>query len=75
MQSVSNISNELWTREEAARFLKVSPKCLANWGTLGVGPKFRKLSKGRSGRVLYRASDVTAWLESKTERGNEREAA
>lgn len=47
------------SREQAAAFLHVQPKTLANWASQGKGPKFRK----PGGRVvLYARSDLEAWV-------------
>ena len=32
----------------------------------GSGPKYQKLGKGRSARVVYRVGDLLAWLNSQT---------
>ena len=46
-------------REQAAAFLHVQPKTLANWASLGKGPKYRK----PGGRVvLYTRTDLEAWV-------------
>jgi len=37
----------------AAAFLSLAPATLAAWRSLGVGPRFTKLSAGRSGAVRY----------------------
>lgn len=47
------------SREQAAAFLHVQPKTLANWASQGKGPKFRKLS-GKL--VLYAVEDLQAWV-------------
>ncbi|MFJ9440348.1 helix-turn-helix transcriptional regulator [Kitasatospora sp. NPDC101235] len=52
------------TEAEAARLAGFSPKTLRNWRYLGTGPKYRKLSPGRGGRIRYRRSDVEQWLDS-----------
>lgn len=47
------------SREQAAAFLRVQPKTLANWASQGKGPKFRKPS-GKL--VLYAIEDLQAWV-------------
>jgi Predicted site-specific integrase-resolvase len=41
--------------------LEVTTKTLANWRSAGSGPPFVKAG----GRVLYKESDVYAWLDSR----------
>jgi hypothetical protein len=41
----------------AAAYLGLSPKTLANMRTLGTGPRFIK-----RGRIFYRIADLDAWL-------------
>lgn len=48
------------TPEDAARFLAVSPKTLANWRSLGEGPRFVRYG-GR--RVAYLVSDLVEYRE------------
>ncbi|MFT3797182.1 helix-turn-helix transcriptional regulator [Microbacterium sp.] len=51
---------EILTRAEVAELTRISLATLARWAGEGSGPKFRKAG----GRVLYRRSDVLAWLDS-----------
>jgi|CXWL01.1.fsa_nt_gi predicted DNA-binding transcriptional regulator AlpA len=47
--------------KQAASFLGVAPKTLANWRSLGKGPKFCRL-----GRVIaYRQGDLEAFVEQR----------
>jgi Helix-turn-helix domain len=48
----------LLTTYDAARFLGVSPRTLANWRTRELGPPFVRIS-GRS--VKYRPQDLQRW--------------
>jgi hypothetical protein len=48
---------------EAAKILGVSPKTLANWRSLGIGPPFLKYG-GRLGPVRYRLADLLAWRDT-----------
>lgn len=61
------------SREEAARFLGVSPQTLAGWGVEGKGPTFSRTGPTR-GRVMYRRSALLAFLE-RTEVRQERRHA
>jgi predicted DNA-binding transcriptional regulator AlpA len=49
-------------QEEAAKLLRLSPRTLERQRLDGTGPKFVKLGR----RVLYRASDMEAWLQNRT---------
>ena len=49
---------------EAAQMLGISPRTLANWRVQGRGPAYVRLGKSRS-PILYRVSDIDAWLESR----------
>ena len=55
-------SPALITARDAAAHLNVAEKTLANWRTQGHGPGFVKVG----GRVVYRVSDVDAWLAQRT---------
>lgn len=50
---------EYYTTEECAAILKVSPKTLETWRSRGKGPKYYKVG----GRVLYKKSDIEAFIE------------
>lgn len=50
------------TAREAARVTKLAEQTLANLRHRGRGPKYTKLSPGRSGRIRYRRSDIETWL-------------
>ncbi|MFV0633470.1 helix-turn-helix transcriptional regulator [Demequina sp.] len=49
-----------------AEMTGISEKTLANWRSLGVGPKFVRLGKVH-GRIVYRVADVEAWLDAQVE--------
>ncbi len=53
------------TRIEAAERLKLPPKTLSNWASLGRGPRFAKI--GRFAR--YRLSDLVAWEDAQATGG------
>ena len=50
--------------EEVGNLLGISPSSLARWRCEGGGPRFVKLSRGRSGFIRYRRRDVEAFLEA-----------
>jgi hypothetical protein len=59
--------SEKWlTREEVAARQQVSPKTLAQWASRDFGPIFRKFG----GHCRYRLSDVIAWENAQSERGD-----
>lgn len=47
---------------QIAEMFLVSQQTLANWRSAGAGPPFRKMGV----RVLYRVSEVEAWLTQRT---------
>lgn len=54
--------DDLVPRKEAAALICVSHRTMEDWARDGTGPVFHKLTPGRSGRILYRVSDLLAWL-------------
>jgi predicted DNA-binding transcriptional regulator AlpA len=54
--------NALLRRDELPRYLPVSAQTLARWACEGRGPRYIRIGK----RVVYRCSDLTAWLESRS---------
>ncbi|MGO4605928.1 helix-turn-helix transcriptional regulator [Variovorax sp. 2RAF20] len=53
---------EFLTTDEAAAFLRLSPRTLEKQRVLGGGPRFRKFGA----RVVYAATDLRAWADSNT---------
>jgi predicted DNA-binding transcriptional regulator AlpA len=53
------------TRKEAAAHMRLSSATLANWASLGCGPAYVRIGQGR---VLYRLSDVDAWMDNQVKR-------
>ena len=49
----------------AAEYLGLSVKTLANMRLVGRGPRYLKLHDGPRAGVLYRISDLDAWLEER----------
>jgi predicted DNA-binding transcriptional regulator AlpA len=47
---------------ELAEMIGVSVSRLAQWRMAGHGPKYIKLSAGKSGAIRYRMSDVQEWI-------------
>ena len=48
----------------AAKILNLSPRTLEPMRVEGTGPRFFKAGGGVRSRVLYKVSDLYAWLES-----------
>ena len=53
-------NSSLMTQPEVAEYLRVAEHTLENWRYRKIGPRFMKAGA----RVLYRHSDIDAWLES-----------
>jgi hypothetical protein len=47
---------------EAAPYIGTTPGTLAQWRYLGKGPKYLRLPGSRT--ILYRKTDLDAWLDS-----------
>lgn len=47
------------TNDEAASYLRLSPRTLEKQRVIGGGPKFRKFGR----RVMYAVSDLDAWAD------------
>ncbi|MDK8656353.1 helix-turn-helix transcriptional regulator [Actinotignum sanguinis] len=64
---LGNDDNRVLSSAQAAQYLGVSMKTLANWRRLGIGPRFFRRSntvdsRGHSvGRVGYKFGDVSAY--------------
>lgn len=57
----SDEASELLTTTEAAKLLRLNPGTLANYRTLGGGPRFVK----HGGRVFYRRQSVRSWSKAR----------
>jgi hypothetical protein len=60
--STSAARRQFLTTDEAAAFLRLSPRTLEKQRVLGGGPRFRKFGA----RVLYAADDLCAWADSRS---------
>ncbi len=49
------------TNDEAADFLKLSPRTLEKQRVVGGGPRFRKFGR----RVVYALDDLVSWAEAR----------
>lgn len=50
------------TNDEAATFLRLSPRTLEKQRVIGGGPRFRKFGR----RVMYALSDLEAWADARS---------
>jgi hypothetical protein len=50
------------TNNEAAAFLRLSPRTLEKQRVIGGGPRFRKFGR----RVMYAISDLEAWADARS---------
>lgn len=52
----------LFSVEEAARMLKISPKTLEKYRCMGGGPKYIRIGR----RVLYSTVELQVWLRARS---------
>lgn len=50
------------TNDEAADYLRLSPRTLEKHRVIGGGPRFRKFGR----RVMYAIADLDAWADSRS---------
>lgn len=50
------------TNDEAAAFLRLSPRTLEKQRVMGGGPRFRKFGR----RVMYAIADLEAWADARS---------
>jgi hypothetical protein len=58
----SMTTEALYLTVEAAARLRLSPRTLERFRVSGDGPRYVKAGPGKRARVLYRQSDLDAWL-------------
>lgn len=56
-------SDTYLTTAEAAQLVRLSPRTLERLRLQGSGPRYLKAGSGKKARVLYRRTDLVAWLE------------
>jgi hypothetical protein len=61
IQSEPTRPDRYLTNDEAATFLRLSPRTLEKHRVLGGGPRFRKFGR----RVLYAIADLEAWADAR----------
>ena len=59
----SGRATQILTTSEAAKVVRLSPRTLERLRVSGEGPRYIKAGPGKRAKVLYRESDLTAWLE------------
>jgi len=64
--AVSAPDMTFFTSPEAAALLRVSRRTLERMRVEGTGPRFLKVGPGKRSRVLYRQSDLLAWLNAQS---------
>jgi hypothetical protein len=50
------------TNDEAAEFLRLSPRTLEKQRVIGGGPRFRKFGR----RVMYAVADLESWADARS---------
>ena len=56
--------NQALNNAQAANFLGINPKTLANWRSLGLGPNYIRYGDGPKGRVVYDMGDLIAFRDA-----------
>jgi predicted DNA-binding transcriptional regulator AlpA len=59
-------AKELLTPAEVEIVYGLKPNTLRQWRYEGHGPRYVKTAPGRSGLVMYRRTDIDAWLDACT---------
>lgn len=52
------------TSDEVASRLHLTRGAVEGWRRKGVGPPFRRVGRGKKGKVLYLWSEVREWMDS-----------
>ncbi len=60
--SATTSQSRYLTNDEAAAFLRLSPRTLEKQRVIGGGPRFRKFGR----RVMYALSDLEAWADARS---------
>lgn len=65
MLTIPDNALTVWSPEELADNLGISPRTLAAWRKARTGPAFIHTSRGqRGGRIYYTSTAVMDWLQS-----------
>ncbi|WP_083898306.1 helix-turn-helix domain-containing protein [Nocardia vinacea] len=66
--NTGNSAADYWlSTEEVSKRLKIPEKTLANWASLGKGPRYARMGRYRR----YRFSDLIDWEEAQLEHGQD----
>lgn len=68
MAEIMDEDDVFFTRDEAAEFLRMNPRTLANLAVKGEGPPHWRSAYNRGGKVLYLRSELLAWAGERFER-------
>lgn len=60
--AATNTAPRYLTNDEAAAFLRLSPRTLEKQRVIGGGPRFHKFGR----RVMYALSDLEAWADARS---------
>ena len=60
--SVSTITPELLTLDEAATLLAVGKRSFHRWSSIGKAPRAVKITPGRRGCVRWRRAELLQWV-------------
>lgn len=63
MTTISALSPDLLTNEEAAALLGIKPNTLEIWRTKGKGPEFIKMGPNKQDPIRYLRAKIFEWLE------------
>lgn len=63
---MTDLVSEALCSAQVAAMIGVKPHTLAVWRVQGKGPRFCKLSRVKQAGVVYRRSDVEAWMQERT---------
>ncbi|QPC01725.1 helix-turn-helix domain-containing protein [Xylella fastidiosa subsp. multiplex] len=66
MTTLSALSDDLLTNEEAAALLGIKPNTLEIWRGKGKGPNFIKMGPAKQDPIRYHIDEIKAWLASCT---------
>lgn len=66
MTTLSALSLDLLTNDEAAALLGIKPNTLEIWRTKGKGPEFVKLGHAKSAPIRYLRSKIIEFIEAQS---------
>ena len=57
---INSTIQEVFNEKEAANYLRISPKTLQKWRSVGGGPEYRLVG---ARRIVYKIEDLRSFLE------------